>query len=97
MGAESAADRLAMLGTDDFGTAATISSSTVYGIFDDAYQTVIEATGEVATTAPQFLCRTADVSSVAQGNTITINSIAYKAISIESDGTGMTTIQLSRD
>ncbi len=97
MGVESAADRLSMLSTDDFGTAATIGGSTVYGIFDDAYTGVNQATGEVATSAPQFLCRTADVASVVQGTTITINSIVYKCVNIEPDGTGMTMIQLSRD
>lgn len=97
MGVESDADRLTYLSTDDFGNTATIGTATVYGIFDDAYQTVIEATGEVATTAPQFTCRTMDVTAVVQGTTITINSVAYKCINIEPDGTGMTVLQLSRD
>ena len=97
MGVESDADRLALLSADDFGLAATIGSATVYGVFDDAYTGISEATGEVATTAPQFTCRTIDVTSVVQGTTVTINSIAYKAINIEPDGTGISVIQLSRD
>lgn len=97
MGVESDADRLGMLGVEEFGVAATIGSATVYGIFDDAYTGISEVTGEVATTAPQFTCRTIDVTSVVQGTTITINAIAYKAINIEPDGTGISVIQLSKD
>lgn len=97
MGVESDADRLAMLGVDEFGVAATIASATVYGIFDDAAQVVNQVSGEVETSSPQFTCRTIDVTGVSQGTTITINNIGYKAINIEPDGTGITVIQLSKD
>ncbi len=97
MAVESDADRLTFLSADDFGTAATIGSATVYGIFDDAYESVNIATGEITMTAPRFLCRTADVTSVAQGTAVTIGGVAYKVINIEPDGTGMTALALSKD
>jgi len=97
MAVETDADRLALLSTDDFGTDATIGSATVKGIFDNNYEAINIATGEITTTGPRFLCRTSDVTSVVQGTIVTINSIDYKAINIEPDGTGMTTIQLSKD
>lgn len=97
MGVESDADRLMFLQTEDFGMTGTIGTATIYGIFDDSYHAVNEVTGEVATTAPQFTCRTSDVTSVIQGTVITINSIAYKVINIQPDGTGLTVLILSRD
>ena len=97
MAVESAADRLAFLSSDEFGVAATIGTATVYGIFDDAFESVVIATGEVTMTAPRFLCRTADVTSVAQGTAVTIGGVAYKVINIEPDGTGMTALALSKD
>ena len=97
MAVESDADRLIFLSSDDFGVAATIGSATVYGIFDDAYESVNIATGEITTTAPRFLCRTSDVTSVAQSTTVTIGGVSYKVINIEPDGTGMTALALSRD
>jgi hypothetical protein len=95
MGGESAADRLSMLSTDDFGTAATIGASTVYGIFDDEHEAIFD--GDVGTTAPQFTCRTADVASVVRGTSVVINSITYKVTALEPDGTGMTVLILSKD
>ena len=97
MAVESDADRLTFLSADDFGVAATIGAATVYGIFDDEYTGVNAATGEVATSDPRFLCRASDVTSVAQGTTVTINSVAYKVTNIEPDGTGFTSLVLSRD
>ena len=97
MAIESDADRLAMMSPDDFGVAATWGAVTVYGIFDDTFALVNEATGEVATSGPQFVCRTSDVSSAVQGNTITINTVTWKIIGVQADGTGITVLLLSRD
>jgi len=99
MAIESAADRLAFLDVDEFGTTATVGAFSVIGIFDDAYQAINQATGEVTTTAPQFLCRSADVTtaSIASNTSLVIGGVTYKAIDLQPDGTGMTTILLSKD
>jgi hypothetical protein len=95
MGVESAEDRLSFLDPDEFGIAATVGTATVYGIFDDAHEAIFD--DEVGTTAPQFVCRTADVTSVVRGTSIVINSVTYKVTAVEPDGTGMTTLVLSKD
>jgi hypothetical protein len=97
MGVESAADRLAMLSSDDFGTAATVGSATVYGIFDDDYKAVNLQTGEIVQTGPQFTCREADVTGLAVRGTVVISGTTYYVLEKRSDGTGMTELLLSRN
>ena len=45
-------------------------------------------------TSPELICKTSDVTTVANGQTITINSTAYTVRAIEPDGVGMTRITL---
>ncbi len=97
MGVESAEDRASMLSIFDFGVAATIGEATVYVIFDDAHEVVSEVDGEVSTTVPQCIGSSSDLTSVVRGTVVTINSVAYNVIDIQPDGTGMTTLFLSRD
>lgn len=91
-------DLSTLLGTDDFGVAGAITDgATINGIFDDASEMVNAETGAVETTNPQFICRTADVSSVVIATVITISSTPYSVIGIQPDGTGLTTLILSED
>ena len=95
MAVESAADRLALLDSDEYGVAATYSGSTVYGIFDnDYFDGIADAGVPVESAQPRFLCRTADVSSVAHDETILISGVTYTIVGIEPDGTGMTNLIL---
>jgi hypothetical protein len=97
VGVESTEDRLSFLNPEEFGTEAVVNNAKVCGIFSDAYAAIDEVTGEAATTAPQFLCRSADITAVGRGTTVRINSIDYKVIDIQPDGTGMTRLILSKD
>lgn len=84
--------------TDEFAVEATLTGGIkIKVIFDDEFRGQNIESGEIRTTAPQVLCKSADVSGVALGNTITINSVAYKVIERQPDGTGCTTLILSRD
>lgn len=105
MAVESAADRLAFLNTDEFAATATYTpaagggSTTVQGIFDNDFLQVDTPGGEssVATLAPRFVCRTADLSGGgAFGDTLVISGTTYKARVIQPDGTGMTTLWLEK-
>ncbi len=104
MGVETEADRLQFLDTDEFAVEATYTpvtgggSSTVKGIFDAA-STSLEIGIEVAvaSTAPQFHTRTADLTNGGrQGDTFVIEGTTYKAVNIEPDGTGFTIVRLAR-
>ena len=100
MAVETATELAVFFDADEFGVAATYtpsggSTATVNGIFDNEFFEV-EAGGEIAVAMeqPRFTCRTSDVSTAAEGDSITINSIAYTVRVVQSDGTGVTVLVL---
>lgn len=102
MGIESEDDRLAFLDADEFGVEATYTSvlggapRTISGIFDAAAQAVdLGLEVQLASTSPQFLVRTADLTSSGRhGDVFVINGSTYKAVDVSPDGTGMSTVKL---
>jgi hypothetical protein len=103
MAVESADDLAVFFDADDFGTAATYtpsggSASTVNGIFRNVFFEA-EAGGNVgvAMQDPIFICRTADVSSAAEGDAISISGTAYTVRVVEPDGSGVTRLMLEKD
>lgn len=95
--ADITSDLTTFLNADEFAVSITYNSATIKGIFDDEYKAVNQLTGEVEATAPQVVVKTSDISGIAHGNPLTINSTTYYVIGIQQDGTGLTTIILSRD
>ena len=94
MSVETAADRTAMLA--DYGTTVTKADATTFtGIFDNDFLAVDVDESEVESSEPTLLARTADVSSLAHGDTLTISAESYTVRGIQPDGTGMTQIMLS--
>ena len=100
MAVETATERSVFLSTDDFGQAATFTpagggSSTISGIFDAA-DGLVDLGGRVGITSdrPQFVCRTSDVSSAAEGDALVTGSVTYVIRDVIDDGTGMTTLML---
>ena len=85
------------LDTDDFAVSITYNSTSIAGIFDDEYRGVNQLTGEIEATAPQVIVKTSDVVGVAHGAVMVINSATFYVINIMQDGTGLTTILLSKD
>lgn len=75
-----------------FAQTATVGAASFPVIFDNGYQSGMNAL--VETTGPTCQAKTADVAAVVQGNTITINSIAYTVTSVQPDGTGVTILSL---
>ena len=103
MAVESAADRAIFFDVDDFGTAASYtpsggSAATVNGIFDNDFVEVDAGGGVgIALQQPRFLCRTADVSSAAEGDALVIGAVNYTVRIVQDDGTGITTLVLEKD
>jgi hypothetical protein len=94
MSVETAADRTALLA--DYGTTVTkADASTFTGIFDNDFLAVDLDESEVESTEPTLLARTADVSGLAHGDSLTISAVSYTVRGIQPDGTGMTQIMLS--
>lgn len=97
MAVESADDRAIFLSADDFGVTATFKGATISGIFDNDYVQV-DGIGEMgfAMQQPRFLCRTSDVSTAVEDDTIVISAITYKIKVRQDDGTGMTMLVLEK-
>ena len=94
MSVETAADRTALLA--DYGTTVTkTDASTFTAIFDNDFLAVDLDESEVESTEPTLLARTADVSGLAHGDSLTISAVSYTVRGIQPDGTGMTQIMLS--
>lgn len=90
---ESASDRLSML--SDFGVTVEWSGVDFIGIFDNNYHAA-EFGGSVAfaTSQPKLTCRTADITSVTVGTTLTIEAVDYTVQVVMNDGTGVTELTL---
>lgn len=69
------------------------SPSTVNGIFDNEY---FDDFGEVGleSSQPAFHCDAADVSGVAQGDALQVNSVNFEIVNVRPDGTGLVTLVL---
>ena len=92
-----------LLDTDAFAQIATyirqgFPSVGIPVIFDSEYSTV-EGIGEpgVGAVSPQALCRTADVENASRGDTLVVGGTTYYVQEVRPDGTGITTLILSRD
>ena len=105
MGVESAADRAMFLSAADFGVSATYRSasnlsrvSTILGIFDAAHLSVDVGSGvPVSSTNPIFTCRTSDLTDGgSEGDRLTIDGKDYLVRDVQSDGTGMTVLELEK-
>jgi len=100
MSVESAADRLAFFDVDEHAVDATHTPAggaarAVPGIFDNEYVTVFDGEdASVESSGPVFMCRTADVSAAAHGDTLAISGTVYTVRGVQPDGTGMTTLRL---
>jgi Phage Head-Tail Attachment len=85
----------AFFGPDDVGVvAATIGAATVYGSLEDPYAEPFPRIAEG--NAPSFMCATADVATVAQGDAVTIGAKSFIVRGVQPDGTGMTTLILEQ-
>lgn len=82
---------------DDFATTATFKGGSVVGIFDNP-QVSLGMTIDFDITIPQpkFICRTADLPNVQEGDTLTVNSTDYYIRIQINDGEGVSTLSLEK-
>lgn len=88
MAVETSADRAALLA--DFGAACVFGAAVFTAIPDSGF---VEVNG-VEDMHPLLHCRTADVSTLAHGDSGTVVGVAYSIVGIQPDGTGMTVLLL---
>jgi hypothetical protein len=96
-------DLAAFFDTDAFAQTAVYTrlgypSVPVPVIFDTEYS-VAQEIGEtgVGVPSPQALCRTSDVANAGRGDKLVVNGTTYHVQEVRPDGTGVTTLILSRD
>ena len=65
-------------------------SETVPGIFDNEYIEI----EDVSSSRPVFMYESAQITSIARGDKLTINSIVYTVRDFQPDGTGSTVLVL---
>ena len=99
MAVEGDTERAIFFSTDDFATSATYtpsggSAATVNGVFDKEYSLADLGVVGVGSNDPRFICRTVDVSSAANGDSIVVNAVTYTVRNVEDDGSGITTLVL---
>ena len=100
MAVETADDRSYFVSIDDFGVTGTYtpaggSASSVSGIFDTDFVEVDTGGSEsFAQQQATFMCRTADVSDAAEGDSLMIGGETYIIRIVQPDGTGMTNLIL---
>ncbi len=86
------------MNADQFATAFTNARTTltINVIFDNEFSLIIE---DVETTTPAITAADSDCIGVIHGDIFTNNTTttAYNVISVQPDGTGMTTIILNKD
>ena len=91
MTVESASDLSDFFLTDDFGIAATYtpdggSASTINVLFDNPFNSVpLDGERDIESNTPTALAVSSDVSSVAHGDAIVINSITYHIVGVQKD------------
>lgn len=90
MPVESDADRLEFMDTSEFGEEITVDSVSVKGHFFNAYSEIEDIEG----LRPACQCRTTDITSAANGDTVVRNSTSYTITNIQPDGEGMSVVFL---
>lgn len=79
--------------TRDFAVAALWKGVTsVDGIFGAPYRSPLDDIVEAS--APTFTCASADIATVAHGDSLAIGAKTYKVAAVEPDGTGVTLLRL---
>jgi hypothetical protein len=80
---------------NDFGQDIELSDKTIKGIFDSPHNP-LSVGGEMQFSVQEtfIMVETSDVSSIAHGSTLTIDSRSYVVTDVQPDGTGMSTLML---
>lgn len=79
-----------------FAVNATFKTATIPVIFDDQYYAEQGMDVDIASSRPAATCRTADVSTAAEGDSIVINGTTYYVTVVMPDSTGITVLSLRK-
>ena len=99
MAIETDTERSVFFDTDDFGSAGTfthsVSASSVNGILEKDFNLFdVGGSVDIGRYTPRFSCRSTDVSTAVQGDTMAVSGTTYTIRAIEDEGTGITRLVL---
>ena len=92
-----AADLSTIMNVDEFAVSVSYDGGTITGIFDN--ETVpVDAGGfaQVHQEQPRLTCRTTDIPSITEGQSMVISGTTYTIRAWVHDGTGVTEVQLEK-
>ncbi len=83
----------------EFGVTVSVTSGvgapfSFTGIYDNGYATIALGEVEMEGTNPMIQCKESDVSSMVNGDALTVNSTNYTVINQRPDGTGWMVLEL---
>lgn len=100
MALESLEGLRAFLNSDEFGVDVIVdpdsSRRVIKGVFDNEFLILDQELNAVATTDPNVMVATEDVSDLSQWSLLEIKGVTYTIKEIQPDGTGMSTLMLSK-
>lgn len=80
--------------TYGFAVPAAFKSKAISVIFDQDYYAAGGQEVDIESTKPAAVCKSADVTGVKIGDSITVDGDAYTVINVKPDGTGITVLAL---
>ncbi len=80
--------------TYGFAVNATYKTRTIPVIFDEQYYAEQGIDVDIASSRPAATCKTSDVSTAAEGDSIVIDGTTYTVTTVMPDGTGITVLSL---
>lgn len=85
------------LDLDGFGKVALLNGLTNIVVqFFNEYDNAIRDESGIVSSTPFAIARSSDMAGVEQGDVLKIDGITYTITNLEPDGTGVTTLRLSR-
>ena len=90
-------DLAVFLNPRDLGDTATFKNEEINIQFVDEYEAITLLGLEIENARPMAMAATTDITGIKHRDTLVIDTITYYVIEIHDDGTGITTLLLSKD
>ena len=90
-------DLAVFLNPRDMGSTATFKNKDINVQFVDEYEAITLFGLEIENARPMAMAATADIAGIKHRDALVINTITYYVVEIRDDGTGVTTLLLSKE
>ena len=90
-------DLAVFLNPRDMGNTATFKNKDINIQFVDEYEAITLFGLEIENAGPMAMAATTDITGIKHRDALVIDTIAYYVVEIRNDGTGITTLLLSKE